>query len=90
MYRQSDGRFISLLNAVRNNRLTADEFRLLNARVRPGFLPPPDEHYITLTTHNAKADAINLGELQRLDTPERVCRWKSGTTSAIRSTKRPA
>ena len=72
VYRQSEERFISLLNAVRNNRLTADEFRLLNARVKPGFLPPPDEHYITLTTHNAKADAINLSALRRLDAPERV------------------
>ena len=72
VYRQSDERFIDLLNAVRNNRLTADGFRLLNARVKSDFLPPPDEHYITLTTHNAKADALNLGELRRLDTPERV------------------
>jgi hypothetical protein len=72
VYRQSEARFISLLNAVRNNRLTAEDFGLLNARVRPDFIPPPDEHYITLTTHNAKADAINLGELRRLDAPERV------------------
>jgi len=72
VYRQSEERFISLLNAVRNNRLTADGFSLLNARVKPGFLPPPGEHYITLTTHNAKADAINLNELRRLDAPERV------------------
>lgn len=72
VYRQSEGRFIDLLNAVRDNRLTADDYRLLNARVRPGFLPPPDEHYITLTTHNAKADAINLSELQRLNAPEQV------------------
>jgi hypothetical protein len=72
VYRQSDESFIGLLNAVRNNRLTADGFRQLNARVRPDFVPPPDEHYITLTTHNAKADAINLSELRRLDAPERV------------------
>lgn len=72
VYRQNEPRFIELLNAVRNNRLTADGFRQLNARVRPGFVPPPGDHYITLTTHNAKADAINRSELQRLDTPERV------------------
>jgi hypothetical protein len=72
VYRQSEERFINLLNAVRNNRLTADGFRLLNARVKRDFIPPPDEHYITLTTHNAKADAINLSELRRLDAPERV------------------
>lgn len=72
VYRQNDARFIDLLNAVRDNRMTADDFRLLNARVKPGFVPPPDEHYITLTTHNAKADAINRDALRRLDAPERL------------------
>jgi len=72
VYRQRDEQFIGLLNAVRNNRVTAEGFSQLNARVRADFIPPPDDRYITLTTHNAKADAINLSELRRLDAPERV------------------
>jgi hypothetical protein len=66
VYRQSEERFIGLLNRVRNNALGPDGLAALNARVRPGFRPPPGERYIMLTTHNYKADQINRFELDRL------------------------
>lgn len=66
MYRQSDNHFISLLNAVRNNEAGDEELASLNQHYDPGFLPPNDEFYITLTTHNAKADLINNKALNEL------------------------
>lgn len=66
VYRQSDPRFVDLLNRVRDN--TADDAVLatLNARCRPDFSPAADEGYIRLTTHNAQAQAINDRELMAL------------------------
>ncbi len=70
IYRQSDAYFIDLLSRVRDN--TADEAVLdaLNARHRPGFDPSPDEGYITLTSHNRTARAINEDRLAAITTPE--------------------
>ncbi len=69
IYRQSDERFIDLLNQVRNNQLTPAGLQLLNSRCRPGFVVPDDEPWITLTTHNRKADAMNEAALERLPGP---------------------
>jgi hypothetical protein len=66
VYRQSEQQFINLLNNVRNNCLSDADLKLLNARFRPNFTPPPAEKYITLTTHNYKADRMNKQELDRI------------------------
>lgn len=67
IYRQSDPRFIALLNAVRNNCATDDDLQLLNKYYDPYFYPDPDEGYIMLTSHNHKADKINQGALAKLN-----------------------
>jgi hypothetical protein len=66
IFRQSDDRFIGILNNLRNNTISYSDVLSLNDFVRPEFVPPPDEGYITLTTHNAKADAINTQSLAAL------------------------
>lgn len=66
IYRQNEQRFIELLNKVRNNEMDEDGFDLLNSRYNPAFQPAKDEGYITLTTHNNKADAINAEALANL------------------------
>lgn len=66
IYRQSDADFIALLNRVRNNRLDETTLHALNTRYRPEFQPNEDDDYITLTTHNRKADQINDRQLQAL------------------------
>ncbi len=63
VYRQSDPDFIRLLNAVRENRMDRQSREILNRQVRPD---PPDQGYITLTTHNRKAESINALKLARL------------------------
>lgn len=67
IYRQSQQTFIDVLNRIRNNEATADDLSLLNSRRGPDN--SADRHYVTLTTHNYKADRINAEELQKLPGP---------------------
>lgn len=66
IYRQSDQIFIDLLNKIRDNRLDADSLKVLNQRYVPNFTPTDSEGYITLSTHNAKAQNINLSRLAHI------------------------
>ena len=59
IYRQSDDTFISVLNNLRNNQITPEDIQVLNKYVQPDFDLKNNPGYITLTTHNAKADSIN-------------------------------
>ena len=72
IYRQQDNSFISILNEVRNNKLSNNSIELLNKQYKKDFVIPEDDEYITLTTHNHKANTINQKELDRLDTESRV------------------
>lgn len=67
IYRQSDEKFIQLLNRVRENRLDTDTLAGLNDCYVEEFQPEDDQGYITLTTHNASAESINRERLQELD-----------------------
>ncbi|MFM7022703.1 MAG: helix-turn-helix domain-containing protein [Flavobacteriales bacterium] len=69
IYRQDDPTFISLLNNLRNNLISPADVELLNKYYKPDFKSQPHENYITLTTHNYKADKINKDYLQELKTP---------------------
>ncbi|MDR3567964.1 MAG: helix-turn-helix domain-containing protein [Syntrophobacteraceae bacterium] len=66
IYRQSDTRFIELLNRVRDNRLDEAVLQKLNSRYRVDFAPEDHEGCITLSTHNRSADAINASKLKSL------------------------
>jgi nucleoside-triphosphatase THEP1 len=68
IYRQDDDVFISLLNNLRNNCVTPNDVTLLNTYFKPNYKAGDQENYITLTTHNYKADKINSEHLQRLKT----------------------
>jgi hypothetical protein len=66
IYRQTDDSFISVLNNLRNNQITPEDIQILNQYVKPDFDLKNNPGYITLTTHNAKADSINeqaIGDL---------------------------
>ncbi len=68
IYRQSDQRFIDLLNGIREKTITREQLADLNQRYVPDFAPADDEGYITLTTHNNAAQAINSRQLETLPT----------------------
>lgn len=59
VYRQSNQAFITILNEIRENRLSDASRQSLNKRYMPDQLPGEKDGYITLTTHNASADRIN-------------------------------
>ena len=66
IYRQDNQEFISILNEIRNDKLTPKSAEILNKRFNPNFIPPKNDGYITLTTHNNKANSINKLELDNL------------------------
>lgn len=66
IYRQSDERFISLLNSIREKTITSTQLAELNQRHIPQFAPADTEGYITLSTHTAKAQQINSDKLGSL------------------------
>ncbi len=66
VYRQSDERFINLLNKVRDNKIDSSVIEALNARYDPEF-NSDEAGYIILTTHNAKAKHINDSRLDSIN-----------------------
>lgn len=73
VYRQKDGEFVRLLNAVRNRTVTDGDLALFNARCRPDFEPPAGSFYLSLTGTNDLADSVNEKRLAEL--PGRI--WRS-------------
>lgn len=66
IYRQADETFISLLNNLRNNLPTEQDIALLKSHYQENHKPNLNDNYITLTTHNSKADALNRNSLNEL------------------------
>jgi uncharacterized protein YpbB len=67
IFRQTDDTFISILNNLRHNKITQQDVQNLNQFVKPDFDLKKNRGYITLTTHNAKADAMNEQSLKDLE-----------------------
>ena len=87
VYRQTDETFIRVLNEVRNNQLTEEGLALLRQRFIPGFIPPKEDHFITLATHNYMADRINQAELNAL--PGRSFLFEAGIKDDFPETSFP-
>lgn len=69
IYRQNEQEFVDILNRVRNNALIPADLKRLHENHDPHF-EATDKPYITLTTHNYKADAINAEKLKGLSGEE--------------------
>ncbi len=67
IFRQTDDTFIAVLNNLRNNQISQQDIQTLNQYVKPDFDLKANKGYITLTTHNAKADAMNAQALEDLE-----------------------
>jgi uncharacterized protein YpbB len=70
IFRQTDDAFISVLNNLRNNKISNEDIAALNQYVQPNFDLKANKGYITLTTHNTKADAMNTDALDSLEDKE--------------------
>jgi hypothetical protein len=66
IFRQSDDKFIEILNEIRDDKLSESSMMVLNKRYIPGITSNAEEEYITLTTHNASADRINSEQLAKI------------------------
>lgn len=69
-YRQTDTRFLNILNRIRTNSADAATLAQLNRRCIPDFVPPETERYIRLCTHNNAAQNINEHQLALIPSPE--------------------
>ncbi|MFT3903029.1 MAG: helix-turn-helix domain-containing protein [Niabella sp.] len=67
VYRQTDERFLQLLNAIRNRDLDAIDFEWLHARYDPLF--EQGNTYIHLVSHNYIANNINNQRLREIKEP---------------------
>ncbi|MCL7764068.1 helix-turn-helix domain-containing protein [Polaribacter sp. Z014] len=68
IYRQKNEDFITILNEIRTDTLSEKSAEILNKNYNPTFSPTKDDGYITLTTHNNRANLINSSELNKLNT----------------------
>ena len=66
IYRQKNEDFIKILNEIRTDTLSDMSAKFLNKNYNPSFSPTKEEGYITLTTHNNRANLINESELNKL------------------------
>ena len=67
VFRQSgDPELTAILNSIRESTLAGAALERLNSRTDPGFEPPDDEPWLTLTTTNRMAAAHNRRRLDRL------------------------
>ncbi|HEX8577390.1 MAG TPA: helix-turn-helix domain-containing protein, partial [Flavobacterium sp.] len=64
---QTDDQFISILNNLRNNHISKADIEALNRYVQPDFDLKSNKGFITLTTHNTKADSINYKSINELE-----------------------
>jgi tRNA uridine 5-carbamoylmethylation protein Kti12 len=67
IYRQADKHFIAILNKVRQGKIDKSVLDELNTRYRPNVDEFRDKGYITLASHNAKADQINAERLKSIE-----------------------
>ncbi|MFV8269014.1 helix-turn-helix domain-containing protein [Flavobacterium sp. GT2N3] len=67
IFRQTDDTFIAVLNNLRNNEISQQDIQTLNQYVKPDFDLKANKGYITLTTHNNKADTMNAKALEDLE-----------------------
>ncbi len=66
IYRQESVHFIKILNEIRTDSLSRESIAELDSRYQSDFSSGNDDGYITLTTHNYRADNINSRELGKL------------------------
>lgn len=66
VYRQSDPRFIGVLDRIRNNTVTAADLQLLNTRYGTQVSETEADMYITLATKRDNVDYINERKLAEL------------------------
>jgi hypothetical protein len=87
IFRQSDRRFIELLDKIRNSQIDGGVLETLNSRYVRDFQPEVEDGYITLTSHNASSYDLNAQRLESL--PERLRTFKAKIVGDFPETAHP-
>ena len=88
IYRQNDLNFINLLNDIRINEVTQEDYDLLNSRVDTDAARRVScDDYIVLTTTNAKAAEINHSNLGNI--PQRERKYGAEIVGAFKQSDMP-
>jgi hypothetical protein len=85
-YRQSDTKFIDLLNKIRNKTQVNADLDLLNKRVR-AITPKDSKRSVILTTTNSRANAVNEGKLA--DLPGKEYKYEAAITKDFNESAYP-
>lgn len=88
IFRQKDPVFIEILNGIRNNNISEENFRRLNSRIIRDFEQSEGKEYITLTTHNIQADEINQKRLKNI--PGRIHTYEADIMDEFPENSHPA
>ncbi|MCY4542019.1 MAG: AAA family ATPase [Rhodobacteraceae bacterium] len=80
IFRQVDGRFVALLNRIREGISDRRDLELLNQRVRPSSDIPKRDYYVVLTGSNKDADSINGARLREVAGRNRIWLSKASIT----------
>lgn len=70
VYRQTDAKFINILNRLRDGKADMETLSILNTHYIPDFRPRESEGYIRLTTHRNIANDCNDRQLSQLEGKE--------------------
>ena len=70
IYRQTDSRFISILDRIRINKATKEDLAVINSRYIKNFKEDKKDFVITLATRRDTVDVINEQHLAELNTEE--------------------
>lgn len=70
VYRQENRHFLRLLDALRLNQMDFEDLEDLNERHIPKF--QPNGSFVTLSARNARVDAINRQEMEKIPLPART------------------
>ncbi|WP_432710910.1 ATP-dependent DNA helicase [Pedobacter sp.] len=72
VFRQTEPKFINILNDIRNNQISEDSLATLNERYDPLFSASNELNPIIITSHNAEANAINNEKIAELPGEEYI------------------
>lgn len=72
IYRQNEIEFINLLNRVRVNKPSNEDFNLLNQKIKPITNSLFNENYIVLCSTNSQVNQINSSRLNEIEGKEQV------------------
>jgi ATP-dependent exoDNAse (exonuclease V) alpha subunit len=78
VFRQSDEKFLHVLNIIRDGEATDEDLEVLNERTHPIRTLGEGDPYVILTPTNAAAQRINMAFLDALHTQERT--YEAGIT----------